>query len=122
MTGRRGSHRPTFGRGIRTAVVRTDRRYLADAGQRLGTLTVHGTYAEALAFVTGYDAARASSYLAGFQRWLVERTSAPSTASIHDLVLAEAGVPVEEELSPADDELSVARLFELLDEYLEAKG
>jgi hypothetical protein len=122
VSGRRGSNRPTFGRGIRTAVVRTDQRYLADAGRRLETLTVHGSFAEALAFVTGYDAARASSYLAGFQRWLVGRTSAPSEASIHDLVLAESGVPVGQDLSPADDELAGNRLFELLDEFLETKA
>jgi hypothetical protein len=122
VSGRRGNSRPTFGRGIRTAVVRTDQRYLADAGNRLDTLTLHGTYAEALAFVAGYDAARASSYLAGFQRWLVQRTSAPSTASIHDLVLAEAGVPVGADLGPADDQSAATKLFELLDEYLEGKS
>ncbi|HEY7133027.1 MAG TPA: hypothetical protein VH440_12305 [Candidatus Limnocylindrales bacterium] len=122
MSGRRGSSRPTCGRGIRTAVVRTDQRYLADAGRRLEELTVHGSFAEALAFVSGYDAARASSYLAGFQRWLVERMSAPSTASIHDLVLAEAGVPVGDELPAADDRRATERLFDLLDEYLETRG
>jgi hypothetical protein len=113
VTSRR-SARPACGQGIRTAVVRTDQRYLADAGARLGSLTLHGTFAEALAFVTGYDAARASAYLAGFQRWLASRGGAAPTVPIADLILALPEVD-------GDEDRATAALFRLLEEYLAAK-
>jgi hypothetical protein len=115
VTCRSRSARPSFGRGIRTAVVRTDQRYLADARRRLDQLTLHGTFAEALAFVTGYDAARASSYLAGFQQWLTIRGGAPKGTPLADLIRSAAG-------ADADDGRTTATLFDLLDEYLETKG
>jgi hypothetical protein len=117
------SSRPAFGRGIRTAVVRTDQRYLADARDRLGVLTLHGTFAEALAFVTGYDAARASAYLSGFQRWLATRSGAPAGRSVAELVLAEAGI--QDRGGPLvgdDDARATATLFDLLETYLGTKG
>jgi hypothetical protein len=116
------SSRPAFGRGIRTAVVRTDQRYLADARDRLDILTLHGTFAEALAFVTGYDAARASAYLSGFQRWLATRTDAPPGRSVAELVLAEAGIAdAGTPLGEADDARATRLLFDLLDGYLAEK-
>ena len=115
MTGRPRSSRPAFGSGIRTAVVRTDQRFLADAGRRLETITLHGSFAEALAFVAGYDAARASSYLAGFQRWLAARGGGAATATIAELILASPEVD-------GDDGRAAAALFRLLDEYLTAKA
>jgi hypothetical protein len=106
--------RPAFGSGIRTAVVRTDQRYLADAGRRLDAITLHGSFGEALAFVAGYDAARASSDLGGFQRWLATRAGASSSAAIAELILATPGVD-------GDDGKATAALFRLLDEYLASR-
>jgi hypothetical protein len=114
VSARPRSSRPAFGSGIRTAVVRTDQRYLADAGRRLDRLTLHGTFGEALAFVTGYDAARASSYLAGFQQWLTVRGGAPQGTALADLIRIAAG-------PAADEEQTTAALFDLLDEYLATK-
>jgi hypothetical protein len=94
--------------------VRTDQRYLANAGRRLGAITLNGTFGEALAFVVGYDAARASSYLAGFQRWLAARTGAPPTSPIADLILAAPGVD-------GDEGRATAALFALLDEFLTSR-
>jgi hypothetical protein len=115
VSGRPRSSRPAFGGGIRTAVVRTDQRYLADAGRRLDAITLHGTFGEALAFVAGYDAARASSYLAGFQRWLATRAGAATTTPIAEMIMAMPGVA-------GDDGRAKAALFDLLDEYLATKG
>jgi hypothetical protein len=115
VSARPRSARPAFGSGIRTAVVRTDQRYLADAARRLDTITQHGTFGEALAFVAGYDAARASSYLAGFQRWLAARDGASPTTPIAELILATPGLD-------GDDERATTALFALLDEYLATKG
>ena len=92
-------------------MVRTDQRYLADAGRRLDAITLHGTFGEALAFVTGYDAARASAYLGGFQRWLAARDGASPTTSIADLILAMPGVS-------GDEAKATTTLFALIEEYL----
>jgi len=102
-------------------VVRTDQRYLADASRRLDSLTLHGTFAEALALLTGYDAARASAYLAGFQRWLATRAGVAAATPIAELVLRAADVPTSGDLSPDEDARASAALFALLDEYLETK-
>ena len=115
MSPRSRSGRPSFGSGIRTAVVRTDQRYLADAGQRLHQLTLHGSFAEALAYVAGYDAARASSYLAGFHQWLTIRSGAPAGTSLAELIGIEAG-------GETDDRRMTTALFDLLDAYLATKA
>jgi hypothetical protein len=92
-------------------VVRTDQRYLADAGGRLEAITLHGTFGEALAFVAGYDAARASAYLGGFQRWLAARAGASATTAIANAILTLPDVD-------GDEDRATTALFDLLDEYL----
>jgi len=117
---RAGSARPTFGAGIRTAVRRTDRRFLQDVGRNLRAWTTNGTFPEALAFVSGYDAARASSWLPGFRRWLGESLGRPD-GTIAELVLASASIQGEWPLTHDDDARATAALFARLDEYLEGR-
>ena len=119
MTTRRSS-RPTFGSGIRTAVKRTDQRFLQDVGRNIGAWTTNGTFTEALAFVAGYDAARASSWLPGFHRWLLTSTNR-TDGSIAELVLEAASIQDLPPLSPDADARASAGLFSLLDDYLEGK-
>jgi hypothetical protein len=114
---RPAQERPSFGAGVRTAVLRTDRKFLQGAARNLGAWTTNGTFAEALAFLTGYDAARAGSYLPGFQRWLASRPGAPHGDSLAELVRHEA-LARQRAASDHGDTAAVETLFDLLDTYL----
>jgi hypothetical protein len=116
---RGGSTRPSCGAGIRTAVRRTDRRFLQDVGRNPAAWTANGTFPEALAFVTGYDAARAGSYLPAFQRWLARRVGR-ADGSLAELVLASASLADGLPLEAADDARATAALFALMDDWLAA--
>jgi len=121
VSARPRSSRPTFGRGIRTAVRRTDQRFLQDVGRNIGAWTTNGTFPEALAFVAGYDAARASSWLPGFRRWLAETLKRPE-GSLAELVLGSAGIDGDMPNGAADEARATAALFALLDEYLDTQA
>jgi len=116
----RSSRRPTFGSGIRTAVRRTDQRFLQDVGRNIGAWTTNGTFPEALAFVAGYDAARASSWLPGFRRWLATSLGR-SDGTIAELLLASASIEPGAVLTDEEDARATATLFARLDEYLDGR-
>ncbi len=80
------------------------------------------TYAEAVAFVTGYDAARGGSMIPAFQRWLADRNPGHATIRLADLVLVDAGLAGVKRRSKAEDAKATTHLFDRLDEYLETRA
>lgn len=83
--------------------------------------TLTGTFAEACAFVQGFDAASQDGLLDRFARWLSERVDQPPQIAWPGVVMASAvpGQPVNFGALPLElDRAAVDELFRLLDEFL----
>jgi len=84
-----------------------------------GMYLVTNTFAEAWAFLIGYDEAVHGGLLAGFREWLVVRTDGRSNLAIPSLVLKFVAPRAKyTTLTPEENRLALDALFNLLDEYL----
>lgn len=92
----------------------------------LGMWTIHASFLEACAFVSGFDAAMHGKVLVGFRPWLVARTGSdrPELA-FPSLVFQHAFPDLPSDLralAPDDDARATGALFALLDEYFKESG
>ena len=95
------------------------RDFLKRVHRTSGMFLLNNTFAEACAFLVGYDKALQGSLLAGFRDWLVVRTNGRSNLVFPWLVLEYAAPHADHEsLTPEQERLAMDALFDLLDEYL----
>lgn len=86
-----------------------------------------GSYDSITAFVSGCDAGNDFCLLLGFREWLIVRANGGNNLSWEGLALEIAfpGHPspsTAPELSPENNRIAIDVLFDLLDEFFEARG
>ena len=108
------------GRETRFDMTTTDLRdYLQRVRRTSGMFLFNNTFAEACAFLVGYDQALQGGLLAGFREWLVVRTDGRSKLVFPRLVLEFVAPGANDRsLTPEQDRLAKDALFDLLDEFL----
>jgi hypothetical protein len=89
---------------------------------RVGMYTLSHTFGEVCAFLDGFDACSEQQRLRAFRSWLAKRGNASPELTWWGLVLAEVddGLRVADAqlFSAAENERAIARLFDLLREFL----
>jgi hypothetical protein len=97
------------------------RQLFAAVRARPSSYSLDGSYGSMAAFVVGCDQAMHANLLLGFQEWLVVRRDAGRNLGWPTQVLTIALPDIEPNartLTPEQDAQVVARLFDLLDEFL----
>ncbi|MFC8827584.1 hypothetical protein ACFT9I_19840 [Streptomyces sp. NPDC057137] len=89
---------------------------------RMGMYTMSRTFGEVCSFLDGFDACSELQRLQAFRSWLTLRGKGSPELTWWGLVLAEVGdgfrVADAKLFSESENELAIARLFDLLSEFL----
>jgi hypothetical protein len=94
--------------------------------RRVGMYVMGGTYGEVCAFIDGLDLGSGQEIMMDFRTWLIARGTARPELSWWFLVLSELypgdQVPNVETFSRSDSDAAIARLFELLETFLNERS